>query len=50
METIFIPVKDFRKHIWDAGDRATLEAIEGFNRWVITRENGTKYIVRSQDE
>lgn len=50
METIFVPTKDFRKHIWDAGDRATLESVEGKNRWVITREDGTRYIARPKDE
>lgn len=49
MKTIFIPTSEFRKHIWDVGDRARLEAIEGFNRWVITREDGTEYVVRPKE-
>ena len=46
METLWIPEDEFRKHIWDAKDRATLENIEGFTRWVITRVDGTKYVAR----
>lgn len=44
--TKWIPEAEFRKHIWDAGDRATLEGIDGYTRWVITNPDGTKYIAR----
>ncbi len=46
LETLWIPEKDFRAYVWDAKERANLENVEGFTRWVITGENDLKYIVR----
>ncbi len=52
METLWIDEGNFVSYIHAAGDKATLENIDGFNRWIITGENGVKYIVRPkpQDE
>lgn len=52
METQYIPGDAFAfkafidQHYKD--DTVTLENIEGHNRWVITREDGTKYIARPE--
>lgn len=49
METEYIPSEDFvnigRARI-EAGEKKELTAIDGFNRWVFTREDGTQYILR----
>lgn len=46
IETLWIDEKDFVKYVQDAGDRATLEGIDGFTRWVVTGEDGIRYMVR----
>lgn len=46
METIWISEAEFRAFIWSFKDKAQLEAIDGFNRWVVEYEDGTKKIVR----
>lgn len=48
METIYIPggTADFVVFIHAQGDKAQLESVEGHGRWIITREDGTKYIAR----
>lgn len=47
-ETVFIPgeAPDFVVFIKAQGEHAQLHAIEGHFRWVITREDGTRYIAR----
>ena len=49
IETVWIPVADYKPHIWAVGDNAKLEGIDGKIRWVITREDGTKYICRPKE-
>ncbi len=48
MQIKWIPDADFRKHVWDAGERADLKAVDGFTRWVITGEDGVQYIARPE--
>lgn len=48
METLWIADDDFKKYIDEAGDKADLQNIDGYNRWVITGGNGVQYIVRPQ--
>jgi len=47
METNYIPAVDFAVFIKSLPeDRVELVNIDGFNRWVVTNDDGTKYIVR----
>lgn len=39
---------DFVVFIQSLGDKATLKGIDGKFRWVITREDGSKYIARPE--
>ncbi len=50
-ETIYIPGDSFAfKAFIDAqGDKAKLTGIDGKNRWVITREDGTQFIARPEE-
>lgn len=51
MEIIYIEGDSlaFKKFIHDQGDKAELKGIDGKNRWVITREDGSKYIARPEE-
>lgn len=46
METLWVDEANFVSYIRNVGDKATLEGIDGFNRWVVTGEDGIRYIVR----
>lgn len=52
MEIIFIPEKEFVAFIKEqgVGDKANLKAIDGKFRWIITREDGSEYICRPQQD
>ncbi len=39
---------DFLEFIKSFGDKANVKSIDGHARWVIEREDGTKYIARPQ--
>lgn len=53
MEIVYIPGDSFAfKTFVDehyADSTVQLENIEGHNRWVVTKEDGTKYIVRPEE-
>lgn len=48
MEIIYIEGDNlaFKAFIHGLGDKAELLGIDGHFRWVVTREDGTKYIAR----
>lgn len=48
METKYIEGDSlaFVKFIKDLGDKATWASIDGHARWIVTEEDGTKYIAR----
>lgn len=39
----------FIKFVKGAGDAAQMVAVDGFFRWIITREDGTRYIARPEN-
>lgn len=51
METIYIE-GDFRAFVDERYKDGSIElvGVEGKNRWVVTREDGTKYIVRPNEK
>lgn len=50
METVYIKGNDaeYVLFIKSLKDKAVLTNIEGHARWVVTREDGTKYIARPE--
>lgn len=50
MEIEYVPDNEFRAFIWDKGigKNANVINVEGRARWEITREDGTKFIVRPE--
>lgn len=46
MEEIFVPDEIFKIRIHDL--EANLEAVDGHMRWVVTREDRTKYALRPE--
>lgn len=51
LETEYVPgtATDFIIFIQSLGDKANMKSIDGHARWVITREDGTKYIARPHE-
>jgi len=51
METIYIEGDSlaFKAFIDAQGGKAELTNVEGHNRWVIEREDGSKYIARPEE-
>ncbi len=51
LEIEYVPGKspDFVVYIQALGDKAELSSVEGHARWVVTREDGTKFIARPED-
>lgn len=49
METVYIQgdFKEFIDTLYEKG-AVSLENVEGKNRWVVTRDDGTKYIARPE--
>ena len=39
----------FVTHIKSLGDKAILSNVDGHFRWVVTREDGTRYIARPEE-
>ena len=48
LETVYIEGMgaDFVVFIQSQGDKAQLSTIDGHARWIVTREDGTRYICR----
>lgn len=50
MEIVYIPGNDTEYVIFiqNLKEKATLTSIDGKQRWVVTRDDGTKYIARPE--
>lgn len=48
MEIEYVPVADFVNIARSRDDKRALVNIDGHNRWVFTREDGSQYILRPQ--